>query len=57
MPDGCDMEKFPSQFTEYSYSIGALYAKIIRVERLLYEGGGLEENPVHYLIKMMESNS
>ena len=42
----CDMKKFPSEFIEYSNSVKAPYAKIIRVDRLLYEGGVLEENPV-----------
>ena len=46
----CDMKKFPSEFTEYSNSVKASYAKIIRVDRLLYEGGVLEENPVLNLI-------
>jgi len=46
----CDMKKFPSEFIEYSNSVKAPYAKIIRVDRLLYEGGVLEENPVLNLI-------
>ena len=57
VPVGCDMEKFPSEFTEYSNLARALYAKIIRVDRLLYEGGVLEENPVHNLINKIENNS
>ena len=53
----CDMKKFPSEFTEYSNSVKTLYAKIIRVDRLLFEGGVLEENPVLNLINKIENNS
>jgi hypothetical protein len=51
------MKKFPSEFTEYSNSVKTLYAKIIRVDRLLFEGGVLEENPVLNLINKIENNS
>lgn len=57
VPVGCDMGKFPPQFTEYSNRVRALYAKIVRVDRLLYEAGVLEENPVHRLIDKIENNS
>ena len=47
----------PSEFTEYYNSVKTLYAKIISVDRLLFEGGVLEENPVLNLINKIENNS
>ena len=57
VPVGCDLDKFPNKFREYSDRVRTLYAKIIRVDRLLYEGGFVEDNPVHNLIEKIENNS
>lgn len=57
VPIGCDTDTFPVQFTEYSDRVRALYAKIVRLDRVLYDAGVLEENPVHRLINKIENNS
>lgn len=56
VPVGCDLGKFPKKFREYSERVRALYAKIIRIDRLLYEGGFVEDNPVHSLMNRIEEN-
>ena len=57
VPVGCDMDIFPKKFTEYSGRVRALYAKIIRVDRLLYDRGVVDENPVHNLMNRLEENN
>lgn len=54
---GCDTEKFPPKFVEYSNRVRDLYAKVVRIDRLLYEGGVVEDNPVHSMIDEIERNS
>ncbi|MCC3860045.1 DUF1465 family protein [Pseudemcibacter aquimaris] len=57
VPIGCDTDKFPPQFIEYSLRVRDLYAKIVRIDRVLYDGGVVEENPVHNLIDEIERKS
>lgn len=54
MPLGCDETKLPSDFITYSKRARALYDKIVRLDRILYELEKGEENPIHNLIDKIE---
>jgi hypothetical protein len=56
-PVGCDTAIFPELFADYSMRVRVLYGKIVRVDRLLYEAGVLEENPVHNMLDKLEQNT
>lgn len=54
MPLGCDENKLPSDFISYSKRVRALYAKIVRLDRIIYEIDKGDENPVHRMIGKIE---
>ena len=53
-PIGCDTEKFPSEFLEYSERTRKVYKRIVRLDRLLYELEAGKNNPVHGLMNKIE---
>ncbi len=53
-PIGCDTEKFPKDFLMYSGRARSLYGKIVRLDRILYETPGRDENPVQGLLDKIE---
>ncbi len=54
MPLGCDESKLPQDFVDYSKRARELYAKIVRIDRILYELERGGENPVHSLMDKIE---
>lgn len=54
MPLGCDENILPLDFISYSKRVRALYAKIVRLDRILYELEKDGENPVHRMIGKIE---
>lgn len=53
---GCDLASFPEKFSGYSSRTRELYDRIVRIDRLLYEGGVLSENPVHNMMDKIEKS-
>lgn len=49
-PIGCDTGLFPKEFISYSDRARDLFAKIVRCDRILFEGDSGESNPVHDMI-------
>ncbi|MBT6033505.1 MAG: DUF1465 family protein, partial [Kordiimonadaceae bacterium] len=50
----CDPEPLPKEFINYSERTRALYIRIVRIDRLLYENNGSIENPVHNMMNKIE---
>ena len=53
-PIGCDTDSFPRDFLMYSGRARSLYAKIVRLDRILYETPARDENPVQGLMDKIE---
>ena len=51
----CDINQLPKDFKKYSQRTRVLYDRVVRVDRLLYEGNGSGQNPVHDLINKIEN--
>ncbi|MDG1707117.1 MAG: DUF1465 family protein [Emcibacteraceae bacterium] len=57
VPVGCDVAVFPELFANYSTRVRVLYEKIVRIDRLLYEAGVMDENPVHNMLDKLKQNT
>ena len=52
-PVGCETSQFPEEFVDYSKRARELFAKIVRYDRILFEGDTSEPNPVHDMINKL----
>lgn len=55
MPLGCDESKLSKDFIGYSKRARSLYAKIVRLDRILYELEKSGKNPVHNLMGKIDN--
>ncbi|HPF46583.1 MAG: DUF1465 family protein [Alphaproteobacteria bacterium] len=49
-PIGCDTRDFPRDFLNYSSRARALFTRILRLDRIIYDIPAAEDNPVHNLM-------
>ncbi len=54
VPVSSDNDKLPNEFMNYSERVRALYGRIVRLDRLLYEVDKTNENPVRNLMNKIE---
>lgn len=58
VPIACETDQFPNNFMGYSKRAKELYEKIVRLDRVLYDGVRSDKiNPVQSLIKKIEKSN
>lgn len=53
VPIGCDISQFPKEFISYSDRARDLFTKVVRYDRILFDGDNGGPNPVHGMINKL----